>query len=142
LHASEQRFRALVENSSDAIALLDAQGTIVYVSHSVQRMMGFAPEEMVETCAFDHIHPEDVGSVRQVFSALLKAPGVPMRAEYRRRHKDGTWRVLETTAMNRLEDPAVGPLWSTSVTLPSGARRKPNSASCRARWRSPPTWWS
>jgi PAS domain S-box-containing protein len=108
LGASEHRFRALVENSSDAIALLDAQGTIVYVSHSVQRMMGFAPEEMVETCAFDHIHPEDVRSVRRVFSALLKSPGVPIRAEYRRRHKDGTWRVLETTAMNRLEDPAVG----------------------------------
>ncbi len=108
LGASEHRFRALVENSSDVIALLDAQGTMVYVSHSVQRMMGYAPAEMVETCAFDHIHPEDVGSVRRVFSALLKSPGVPMRAEYRRRHKDGRWRFLETTAMNRLEDPAVG----------------------------------
>jgi two-component system cell cycle sensor histidine kinase/response regulator CckA len=108
LYASEQRFRALVENSSDAIALLDALGTIVYVSHSVQRMMGFAPEELVEACAFDHIHPEDVESVRRVFSALLKSPGVPMRAEYRRRHKDGTWRFLEATGMNRLDDPAVG----------------------------------
>jgi two-component system cell cycle sensor histidine kinase/response regulator CckA len=108
LGASEHRFRALVENSSDVIAMLDAQATIIYVSHSVQRMMGFAPEEMVETCAFDHIHPEDVGSVRQVFSALLKSPGVPMWVEYRRRHKEGTWRVLETTAMNRLDDPAVG----------------------------------
>ena len=108
LGASEHRFRALVENSSDVIALLDALGTIVYVSRSVQRMMGFAPEEMVETCAFDHIHPEDVESVRQVFAALLKSPGVPMRAEYRRRHKDGTWRFMEATAMNRLDDPAVG----------------------------------
>ena len=108
LGASEHRFRALVENSSDAIALLDAQGTIVYVSHSVQRMMGFAPEEMVETCAFDHVHPEDVEAVRRVFSALLKSPGVPMRAEYRRRHKDGTWRVMESTAMNRLPEAAVG----------------------------------
>ncbi|MBZ5513137.1 MAG: PAS domain S-box protein [Acidobacteriia bacterium] len=108
LYASEQRFRALVENSSDAIALLDALGTIVYVSHSVQRMMGFAPEEMVETCAFDHIHPEDVESVRRVFSALLKSPGIPLRVEYRRRHKEGTWRVLESTATNRLNDPAVG----------------------------------
>jgi PAS domain S-box-containing protein len=108
LGASEHRFRALVENSSDVIALLDALGTIVYVSRSVQRMMGFAPEEMVETCAFDHIHPEDVEPVRQVFAVLLKSPGVPMRAEYRRRHKDGTWRFMEATAINRLDDPAVG----------------------------------
>jgi two-component system, cell cycle sensor histidine kinase and response regulator CckA len=108
LYASEQRFRALVENSSDAITLLDAQGTIIYTSQSTRGLLGYAPEELVETNLFDYLHPEDEAGARQAFQLLLHAPGIPFRLEYRSRHKDDEWRCLEAIGVNRLQESAVG----------------------------------
>ncbi len=108
LQASEQRFRALVENSSDAITLLDAQGTITYASQSIRGLLGYAPEELVETSAFDYLHSEDQAGVRETFLAILQAPGIPYRLEYRCRHKNGEWRFLEAIGANRLHETAVG----------------------------------
>jgi two-component system, cell cycle sensor histidine kinase and response regulator CckA len=108
LRASEQRFRALVENSSDAIVLLDAQATIVYASQSVRRMRGYAPEEVVETNAFDYLHPEEQAGLRATFQEMLQAPGTPFILQYRGLHKSGEWRFLEATATNRLPEDAVG----------------------------------
>ena len=108
LGASEQRFRALVENSSDAITLLDAQGTIIYASQSTRGLLGYAPEELVETNMFDYLHPEDEAGAREVFVLLLQAPGIPFRLEYRSRHKDDEWRFLEAIGVNRLQESAIG----------------------------------
>ncbi len=107
LHASEQRFRALVENSSDIVALADAKFTLLYVSPSVLRVMGYRPDEVVERPVFDFVHPEDHVRVRELFSKLWQSK-MPIRADYRVRHKDGTWLYIEATAMNRLQDAAVG----------------------------------
>ena len=107
LHASERRFRALVENSSDVMVLLDAEGAVLYVSQSIRGLLGFGPEEYVERCAFDFMHPDDVADARQLFSVGLQSPDVPLRGEYRCRHQDGDWRVLEGTLTNRFNDPAV-----------------------------------
>src|ERR1043165_4157472 len=79
LQASEQRFRALVENSSDGILLLDAQGTINYASQSLRALLGYAPEEMIDTDAFRYVHSDDAGAVREAFRAMLHAPAVPVR---------------------------------------------------------------
>ena len=108
LQASEQRFRALVENSSDAITLMDPEGTIVYASQSIRSLLGYTPEELVETDAFQYVHPDDVAAVRDTFHAILHSPGVPMRMELRFGHKDKTWRYLEAIGVNRLHEPAVG----------------------------------
>jgi two-component system cell cycle sensor histidine kinase/response regulator CckA len=108
LRASEQRFRALVENSSDGIVLLDAQGTITYASQSVRTMLGYSAIEVVETNAFEYLHPEDQAAARAKFAAILRDPGVPFHQEYRCRAKDGEWRLLEATWTNQLQEPAVG----------------------------------
>jgi len=107
LHASEQRFRALVENSADAIKLLDAQGTVLYSSQSLRGLLGYLPEEILDTSVFLYLHPEDAGSLRETFCALLQSPGIPYRLEYRCRHKNGKWRFLESTLTNRLAEAAV-----------------------------------
>ncbi len=108
LGASEHRFRALVENSSDAIILLDAQGTIIYTSQSTRGLLGYAPEELVETKAFEYLHPDDEPAARATFMAILQAPGMALRLEYRSRHKNGEWRFLEAIGVNRLQESAVG----------------------------------
>jgi PAS domain S-box-containing protein len=97
-------FQALVENSSDAIVTLDADGTLRFVSESSVRLLGYSLEERVGRSAFELIHPDDIARTRESFAECLRRPGVPMPAEYRMRRKDGAWRDMEAIAVNRLDD--------------------------------------
>lgn len=104
---SERFFRTLVENSTDIIALVSAEGTITYVSPSITRVMGYTPEEFLGSHALVNVHPDDLERMQQVLGAILQSPGKSLRAEYRLRCKDGSWRWFETTATNLLADPDV-----------------------------------
>jgi two-component system cell cycle sensor histidine kinase/response regulator CckA len=103
----EGLYRAMVENSADAIALLNRDGTIRFVTVSVERLTGFNPDDLVGSHAFDRIHPDDRASVSAAFARALEQPGLPISVEYRGQHKDGSWRHRETVGINRLDDPAV-----------------------------------
>jgi PAS domain S-box-containing protein len=105
---SDQRFRALIEHSSDAISLLTADGTVTYASPSTMRVTGYSAEELVGRNGFTLLPPEDLEDVRQQFTALLDQPGHSITVEGRFRHADGTWRRAEATLTNLLADPAVG----------------------------------
>ena len=107
LRASEQRFRSLVEHGWDTITLIDPEGTVLYASTSLERMLGYTVDEHVGEHVVDLVHPDDQAYVTEIFQALLDQPGEPISAEVRARHKDGTWRWVETTSINRLDDPAV-----------------------------------
>ena len=107
LRTSEERFRALVQNATDVITILDAAGMICYESPAVQRVLGYAPEELIGTDAFALIHPDDVAAVRDVFEEALRRPGITIPAEFRFRDKAGSWRWLEATGTNLLTDPSV-----------------------------------
>lgn len=109
LRESEERFRALVQNASDIIVILDADGTILYESPAVERILGYSPEERIGTNALDVLHPDDAEVVRELFRKYLDEPGArPPMVEYRVRARDGTWRHLEAVSTNLLHDPAVG----------------------------------
>src|SRR6266571_3858539 len=108
LRASEERFRALVEHSSDVITLLGADGTVLYASQSSQPVLGYGSTENVGRNAFELIHLDDRPQALAMFAELSQQPGHRMQAELRAQHKDGTWRTLETVAVNRLDDPAIG----------------------------------
>src|ERR671912_1449288 len=104
---SEQRFRSLVQNSSDIITILGADGTVLYVSPAVQRVTGYNPEEQVGTNAFGSVHPDDTERALNTFAEVLKRPGLHPPLEFRVPHKDGSWRYLEHVVNNLLDDPAV-----------------------------------
>jgi PAS domain S-box-containing protein len=108
LRASEERFRTLVEKSADAIALVDSQANIIYASPSTQRVLGFTAEEFVGRNALEAVHADDLPRVQEKFAKCLAEPGQDIHAEFRYRHKDGSWRYLEGTGNNRLNEPAVG----------------------------------
>ncbi len=105
---ADDLFQALVENSSDAIAMLDGDGVVRFASASSARVLGYAREERVGRNAFELMHPDDVAPTRAAFADCLRHPGVPISAEYRARHKDGAWRHIAAIAVNRLDDTAVG----------------------------------
>ncbi len=103
----EKRFQALIDSSSDAIALIDANGTILYASPSTHRILGHSAAEFAGRDAFDAVHPDDLQGVLSLFAELLQKPGATLASQYRYRHKDGTWRWLEGSGTNLLAEPAV-----------------------------------
>ncbi len=107
---SDQRFRALIEHSSDAISLLTADSTVIYASPSTRRVTGYSAEELVGRNGFTLLHPEDLEDVRQQFTTFLDQPGHSITVEGRFRHADGTWHWVEATLTNLLADPVVGAL--------------------------------
>ncbi len=107
LRASEEKFRALVENSLDGILLLDRDGRILYASPAVTRILGYEVDDVVGLDSFTLVHSDDVAYAHERFAAALTVGAEPMSAEFRIRHKDGTWRYLECLRGNRLDDPSV-----------------------------------
>lgn len=107
LREREQRYRALVEHSYDAVALLDPRGTVQYASHSTERVLGYTRDEFVGRNIFELMHPDELAGVQELFLDGLRGPGKPVHAEFRLRHKDGSWRFLEGVAVNRTDQPAV-----------------------------------
>ena len=93
----EELFRLISENAVDMIAVVDADGHRLYNSPAYERILGYSPEELKGTSSFAQIHPEDVERVQQAAKEARNG-GISRSIEYRMRHKDGSWRVLESTA--------------------------------------------
>jgi len=107
LRRSEERFRALIENSSNGITVLDAEGKVTYESPAVARITGYEPQERLGRHSLDLVYPDDMPKVSERLRRLLRHPGGTERIDLRILHKDGTWRTLEVVARNLLGDPAV-----------------------------------
>ena len=107
LKKSEERFRSLIRNASDAVTVYDAEGTVRYVSPSIERMLGYEPEERIGSKSFDLIHHDDVERAKAKFAEALRKPNLPICVEVRVRHKDGSWRYVEVVGTNLLSDPSV-----------------------------------
>jgi PAS domain S-box-containing protein len=107
LRENEKRFRALIEHSSDAILMFDGQGTILYASPPFERVLGYAPEEAVGRNRLSFVEPDQRDDAAADFAGVLQEPGRFATLHRRVRHKDGSWRWLETTVTNWLDEPAV-----------------------------------
>jgi len=90
-------FQLITENAADMIAVVDAGGRRLYNSPAYQRILGYSPEELKATRGLDQIHPEDRERVRAA-AEKSRMTGRGERLEYRIQHKDGSWRILESTA--------------------------------------------
>ncbi|HEY9875115.1 MAG TPA: PAS domain S-box protein, partial [Candidatus Obscuribacterales bacterium] len=107
LRQNEERFRSLVQNSSDIITILDRNGIIIYESPSVEPILGYESEELLGKNKFDYVHPEDLLSVQAAFDKVIQNHGNVVSIENRFRHKDGSWVYLECVANNLLDDASV-----------------------------------
>jgi two-component system cell cycle sensor histidine kinase/response regulator CckA len=104
----EERFRALIEHGADAVALVAPDGTLLFASHSIERLLGFAPAELVGHPGFERVHPDDMPRLHAALRDIIASPGTPASLELRWRHKDGSWRHIDAVAVDRLAEPAVG----------------------------------
>lgn len=108
VRASEERFRSLIQNASDVVTVLDADGIRRYVSPSVERMLGYQPDELIGTSFFASVHPDDAGRVMTFHLERLANPLLTAPIEFRYRGKDGAWHHLEASFNNLLREPLVG----------------------------------
>jgi diguanylate cyclase (GGDEF)-like protein/PAS domain S-box-containing protein len=107
INRQEQRFRTLVEHSSDIISVYDMDGTTRYVSPALRHVLGEDPGEWIDRNAMELVHPEDARRIGLVFERLRRQPEVQRTIEVRLRRRDGAWRNVELIGTNRLADPAV-----------------------------------
>jgi len=106
LRQREKRFRALIENSLDVISLTDSKGELLYISPSVQRVLGYTPEEFTEKQTL-LIHPDDLPRILHLYDELVRQPGKSDTTQLRLQHKDGSWKWIESTATNLLHEPGI-----------------------------------
>lgn len=113
IEESEEKFRTLIEKSTDAIQMVTPKGQISYTSESIKNVLGFTPEELQGKDVTPYLHPEDLPYFMSKVQELLKHPQKPITIQYRVRHKDGSWAWLETIGVNHLKTPNIHALVGT-----------------------------
>ncbi len=101
---TERRYRALLQNSSDIVAVLDPLGRLQYVSPAVTRLLGYTVEELIGRDVFSYVNPEEVEMARQSFYNTAMRPGYAPPLEVRLRNAAGEWGQVEIIANNLLHD--------------------------------------
>ena len=110
LETSERRFRALIENSTDVVTVVDANGVILYDSPSCERLLGYAAADRVGAAGFDMLHPDDVPRATEILERVLNDGRTARNVELRVRHRDGTYLWVDASISNLVDDPGVGGL--------------------------------
>jgi ammonium transporter len=104
LQRSEIYFRRLIENSSDLITIVDADGIIAYQSPSIERILGYMVDEVAEKNIFNFVHPDDLSYFTTLLEHLVMDADGDTYVEYRLRHKNGKWRVFQGLVSNLLNE--------------------------------------
>jgi PAS domain S-box-containing protein len=121
IEQSEERNRALIENITDAITLLDENLKPIYRSPSVMKILGFSKEEMIDKTIFDSVHPDDLPKGRSLFQKVYNSPGIPIQAQFRLLHKYGHYIWVDGTLINMLRNKSIN---SVIVTYRDITERK------------------
>lgn len=95
LRQSEEKSRSLIENALDILTVLDVNGIIQYESLSIEGVLGYTPDDLLGTNILNLAHPQDVPDVLGTMQHIIQKPEAAQAVQFRCRHKDGSWRVLE-----------------------------------------------
>jgi PAS domain S-box-containing protein len=105
--ALEKRWRAVMENAMDGVALLDAGFKVLYESPAIKDILGYDPAQREGRSGFELIHPDDLATLRAQIAGLLKRPGEATYIHPRVRRADGKYVKIEARLKNLLDDPDV-----------------------------------
>jgi len=123
-HIAEERFKRLIEQSSDVVGVIDGNGIITHVSQSVEEILGYAPAELIGDSVIDGVHPEDRDNLLAELSSHAGEYGYTSTYRVRFRRSDGEWRVLEVRARNLLDDQFVEGIVLNSRDVTDKERQK------------------
>jgi len=126
LSSSEAYFRSLIENASDIITIVDDDGSVRYISPSLERVTGLKTSEVTGKNIFEYVHPDDETAAKDVFTHVIQNPGGVLSSELRMRHDGSSWHVFEIIARNLLQNEAVKGIVVNShdITLRKEAERE------------------
>ncbi len=100
LRRRAERFRAMIENSNDAIVVLNRKGYVLYASPATEKVLGYTPEECKKINAWGKIHDDEKQMVEKAYTTILQSPGKSQTLLHRCLHKNGSWAWIENTATN------------------------------------------
>jgi len=112
LRRSEAIQAKMVANIGDVIVIIDKDGINRYKSPNIEKWFGWSPEEVVGASTWENVHPEDVDSLQILFNTLVEKPNTTGTTEIRYRCKDGSFKWIEFTVVNLLNDPDIRGLLS------------------------------
>jgi two-component system, OmpR family, response regulator VicR len=104
---SEEHFRALIENSLEAMAIVNREGLLSFLSPSFERLLGYKLEEYMSKSPFAFVHADDLPRVSKIFGNIARKSGAVAQSELHVWHKDGSLRIVEVVGQNLLHNPAV-----------------------------------
>jgi diguanylate cyclase (GGDEF)-like protein/PAS domain S-box-containing protein len=107
VRGNEERFRALVQNASDVILVIGPDLTVTYQTPSVERLLGYAPAELLGTRMVDLLHPDEHEPALEFIIGATATRGITTPVEWRLRHRDGRWLYVEAIGNNLLDVPRV-----------------------------------
>jgi PAS domain S-box-containing protein len=107
LHEREEQFRSLLQNSSDAISIINRQGKIIFEGSEKNKISDFEIGELLHKPFFDIVHPDDVDQIKAVIKETLPNPGKQIKKEYRSLHKNKRWIYVESIFSNQFSNPAI-----------------------------------
>jgi diguanylate cyclase (GGDEF)-like protein/PAS domain S-box-containing protein len=134
LRARRDEFQALVQKASDLTVVLDAHGQISFVSPSMERILGYAPEELIGVPVSALVHPNDLNQTHAALTAI-REPGATTHLAYRARARDGHYLRVETTFTNFINDPAVEGYVLNTRNVTEGAAADARLRASEARYR-------
>ena len=107
INRNEKRFRALIENSTDGLTVISDKGNVLDISPSGERILGYKKEALVGEPRSDLVHPDDQPLSTSTFHQIIKTPKEIQTIEHRHRMPDGTYKWLECTYKNLLDEPSI-----------------------------------
>jgi PAS domain S-box-containing protein len=136
LRQSEERFRSLVQNSSDVITIHDVTGSIIYATPSMERILGYKTADIIGKNPLEFIHPQDFQMTAKALELVIKKlnPGIP--TEFRFKHADGSWIILESVGLNLLDHPDVHGIILTSRDITKRKKTEEEILSSREQLRN------
>jgi diguanylate cyclase (GGDEF)-like protein/PAS domain S-box-containing protein len=136
LERNEARFRAMVRDSNDIMAIVDPDGRLVYASPVTERILGLEIEPLIGTDVFDLIHPDDREAAQRGLQVTRESKEGADRVEVRLRRADGTWRTVEAMATSLLDDPSVEGIVISARDLTDRRRAEAELREAQERFRS------
>lgn len=97
-------FQALIKNAFDVVKVVDLQSNTIFVSPSVERVLGYTPRELIGTNPLDFVHPDDLSRAVEALETVKQAGGAINTGALRARAKDGSWRMMEAVLQNLSDD--------------------------------------
>lgn len=119
-----ERHEAYLQQSQDFITVVDDDGTVQFQSDSVEEITTYRPPEIMGESGFEYVHPEDRQNVTELFTSILGSPGETATAELRVETKEGSWRWVEARGVNKLDDPVIEGIITSSRDITERKERE------------------